>query len=59
MDISLVKLRTFLRECKRVWTVTKKPTKIEFKTIVKVTALGSLLIGLIGFVIVIGGELIK
>jgi len=47
----LVKLKDFVRECKRVLKVTKKPTKDEFKNIVKVSGIGILLIGLIGFLI--------
>jgi protein transport protein SEC61 subunit gamma-like protein len=38
-------------EYKRVITVTKKPTREEFITIVKVSGLGILVIGLLGFVI--------
>ena len=52
-----VKLRSFFIECKRVLKVTKKPSMEEFKAIVKVTALGMLLIGLIGFIITTIGVL--
>ena len=45
------KLRRFIIECVRVLKVTRKPTKEEFKTIVKVTGLGMIIIGLIGFII--------
>lgn len=45
------KLKSFLIECRRVWQVTKKPTRDELKTIVKVTGIGILLIGLVGFLI--------
>jgi len=45
------KLKNFIRECVRVLKVTKKPTTIEFKTIVKVTGLGIIVIGLMGFII--------
>ncbi len=45
------KFSSFLIECRRVWQVTKKPTKEELKVIVKVTGIGILIIGLIGFVI--------
>ena len=45
------KIRHFLGECLRVLKVTKKPDAIEFKTIVKVSGLGILIIGLIGFVV--------
>ena len=42
---------SYIRECHRVLKVTKKPNSEEFKTIVKVSAAGMLLIGLIGFLI--------
>ncbi len=41
----------FIQECKRVLLVTKKPTPEEFKTTVKISGLGILLIGLVGFII--------
>jgi len=47
-----------LVEYKRVLLVTKKPTAFEFKTIVKVSALGITLIGFIGFLIYLIKELI-
>ena len=45
------KLIAFFRECKRVLTITKKPTSEEFKATVKVSALGMAVIGLMGFII--------
>ena len=45
------KIRAFIQECLRVIKVTKKPDAIEFKTIVKVSGLGILIIGLLGFVV--------
>ncbi len=47
----ITKLKSFIGECIRVFKVTKKPSKEEFKTIVKVSGLGILFIGLIGFVV--------
>lgn len=47
----LFKLKRFVIECKRVLMVTKKPTNLEFKTIVKVSGLGMAVIGLIGFIV--------
>ena len=44
-------LKSFINECARVLKVTKKPTKDEYKAIVKVSGLGILIIGLLGFVI--------
>ena len=50
------KLTSFVLQCKRVWHVLRKPTNEEFKSISKVSALGILAIGLIGFVL---SDLIK
>ncbi len=52
------KFKIFLKECVRVLKVTKKPTKEEFKTIVKVSALGMGVIGLIGFLVIMGKQLL-
>lgn len=51
-------LRKFLYECKRVLRVARKPDKEEYLTIAKVTGLGILLIGLVGFVITMIATLI-
>jgi len=45
------KLTSFLVQSKRVWLVLKKPTGEEFKAVAKVSAIGILAIGLIGFII--------
>ncbi|MEM2131315.1 MAG: protein translocase SEC61 complex subunit gamma [Candidatus Woesearchaeota archaeon] len=54
----LENLKSFIIECKRVLTITKKPNKEEFSTIVKVSGLGILLLGLIGFLLFVIKELI-
>jgi protein transport protein SEC61 subunit gamma and related proteins len=46
-----IKFKTFMRECVRVFKITKKPTREEFKTISKVAGLGILVIGLLGFLV--------
>lgn len=45
------KLKSFLIQCGRVWSVLKKPTQDEYKAIAKVSALGILIIGALGFII--------
>ncbi|MEK6913591.1 MAG: protein translocase SEC61 complex subunit gamma [Nanoarchaeota archaeon] len=47
----LTNLKSFIEKCKRVWMVLKKPTKEEFTKIAMVSALGILVIGVIGFLI--------
>ncbi|MDD5254184.1 MAG: protein translocase SEC61 complex subunit gamma [Candidatus Nanoarchaeia archaeon] len=49
----ITRFTSFLQECKRVFTITKKPSKTEFIAIVKVTGIGIALIGLLGFIITI------
>lgn len=43
--------QAFLTQCARVLRITRKPTAFEFKTIVKISAIGMAVIGLIGFVL--------
>lgn len=40
-----------LKEYKRILTIARKPTKKELSEIMKITALGILLVGLTGFII--------
>lgn len=50
------KLGSFFVQCKRVWFILKKPSAEEFKTVAKVSAIGILAIGAIGFIL---SDLIK
>lgn len=54
----LVKTKEYVTECRRVLRVTKKPDALEFKTIVKVSALGMGIIGIVGFIIFFLKELL-
>lgn len=45
------KIKSFVIQSKRVWHVLKKPSSEEFKSIAKISALGILVIGLVGFII--------
>lgn len=45
------KMKSFTLKCKRVWYVLKKPTRREFETVAKVSAIGILVLGFIGFLI--------
>ena len=45
------RIKSFIQESLRVLKVTKKPNAAEFKTVVKVSGLGILIIGLLGFVV--------
>ena len=45
------KIGKFIQECRRVFRITKKPSKEEYKSIALISGLGILLIGLIGALI--------
>jgi len=45
------RLSSFYLQCVRVWHLLKKPTNEEFKAVAKVSALGMLAIGAVGFII--------
>jgi protein transport protein SEC61 subunit gamma-like protein len=47
----LSSIKSFMLKCVRVWRVTRKPTLEEFKTIAKVSAIGIIVIGFIGFAV--------
>jgi protein transport protein SEC61 subunit gamma-like protein len=53
-----IKFKSFVNECLRVLKVTRKPDKTEFKTIVKVSGLGMITIGVIGFLIMVIKQLL-
>jgi protein transport protein SEC61 subunit gamma and related proteins len=44
-------ITSFAIKCKRVWQVLKKPSRKEFETITKVSAMGILILGVLGFLI--------
>ncbi|MBI3333875.1 protein translocase SEC61 complex subunit gamma [Candidatus Pacearchaeota archaeon] len=50
------RLTSFIVQSKRVWHVLRKPTGEEFKAIAKVSAIGILALGALGFII---SDLIK
>mgnify|MGYP001617786545 CR=1 FL=1 len=53
-----IKVINFIKESIRVFKITKKPSKNEYTTIVKVSAIGIAIIGLVGFIITIGYQLL-
>ena len=51
-------LNKTLKDCKRVLRISKKPDKEEYFAFAKVTSIGIGIIGAIGFIIVLIGQLI-
>ncbi len=52
-------LKEKFEEYKRILLVAKKPTSFEFKTILKITGVGVIIIGIIGFIIRIIAATVK
>jgi len=48
---SLLKLKSFSMQCSRVWHVLRKPTMKEFQATSKISAVGALILGVLGFAI--------
>jgi len=43
--------KSFFVKCRRVWQVMKKPTRKEFQQIAKISSIGILVLGVLGFAI--------
>lgn len=52
----IARLKSFILQSKRVWHLLKKPSSEEFKTVSKISGIGILILGAIGFLI---SDLIK
>ena len=52
-----IKFKSFVKECIRVLKITKKPSKEEYKSLVKITGIGILIIGALGFIISISSTI--
>jgi len=48
---AMQKLKAFYEKSKRVWLVLKKPSRKEFEMVAKVSAMGILVLGALGFMI--------
>lgn len=51
MKQHLINAKSFFLKSKRVWHALKKPTKKEFSMTTKVSAIGILIVGVLGFAI--------
>lgn len=52
------RVNKFVKDSKRVLKVSRKPDAQEYKELAKVSAIGVVIIGVVGFVIVLLGSLI-
>jgi protein transport protein SEC61 subunit gamma-like protein len=59
MNLNKESMANFIKQCQRVLKVSKKPDREEYVNVAKVTGIGIILIGVIGFIISIIGQLIQ
>lgn len=52
------KVKRFIKETLRVIHITKKPTPEEYQTLLKVTAIGIAVLGVLGFVVFLVKQLL-
>jgi protein transport protein SEC61 subunit gamma-like protein len=58
MNLNKKSIVDFIKLCQRVLHVSKKPGREEFMNVAKITGIGVLIIGAIGFVISIVAQLL-
>jgi len=46
-----IDIKGFLEDTKRIFTISKKPTKEEFLAMLKVVGIGIIIIGIIGYLV--------
>ena len=59
MNLNKESVANFIKQCQRVLKVSRKPDREEFINVAKVTGIGIILIGVIGFIIIIISQLIQ
>lgn len=59
MNLNKKSVVDFIKLCQRVLHVSKKPGKEEFVNVAKITGLGVLVIGSIGFILTMAAQLLS
>jgi len=59
MNLNKKSLVDFIKLCQRVLHVSRKPGREEFLNVAKITGIGVIIIGTIGFIISISAQLLS
>lgn len=59
MNLNKKSLVDFIKLCQRVLHVSRKPGREEFLNVAKITGIGVIIIGAIGFIISISAQLLS
>ena len=58
MNLNMETISQFIRQCRRVLYVSKRPDRDEYINVAKITRIGIIIIGVIGFVISLIAQLL-
>jgi len=58
MNLNKESVVSFLKQCRRVLIVSKRPDMEEYQNVSKVTGIGVIIIGVIGFIVSVVAQLI-
>jgi protein transport protein SEC61 subunit gamma and related proteins len=58
MNLNKESVVSFIKQCRRVLIVSKRPDMEEYQNVSKVTGIGVIIIGVIGFIVSIIAQLI-
>ncbi len=59
MNMNKESISQFIKQCRRVLYVSKRPDRDEFVNVAKITGIGIIIIGVIGFIISIIAQIIS
>jgi protein transport protein SEC61 subunit gamma-like protein len=57
MNLNSESISQFIKQCRRVLYISKRPDRDEFQNVAKITGIGIIIIGVIGFVITLIAQL--
>ncbi len=59
MNFSKKSIIDFIKLCQRVLHVSKKPGRDEYQNVAKITGIGVIIIGVVGFIVSIAAQLLS
>ncbi|MDI6724890.1 MAG: protein translocase SEC61 complex subunit gamma [Methanobacterium sp.] len=57
MNLNSESISQFIKQCRRVLYISKRPDREEFQNVSKITGIGIIIIGTIGFIITLIAQL--
>lgn len=57
MNLSSESISQFIKQCRRVLIISKRPDRDEYQNVAKITGIGIIIIGVIGFIITLLSQL--